>query len=360
MGAAMNILGRYLFRQLVSSILWIMLALLAMFAFFDLLQELDSIGKGSYGLGQMLMFVLLSMPGHVYEVVPLSVLIGTLYALAQLSRYSELVVIRVSGISMVSLGLALLRIGAVFAILTFVVGELVTPISEKTAQRLRIEAKHSVVAQDFRSGLWVKDGNSFVNIEDVLPDAELLNIHVYEFEPDFRLRTITNAKRAIYKDEHWSMSEVTRTEFNHDKISTQSLPQANWKSVIQPELLNVLLVAPEKMSAWNLYSYIRHLGENRQRTARHEIALWTKMVYPLACLVMVVLALPFGFLQQRSGGVSAKIFTGIMIGIGYQILNRVFIHLGLLNDWPPPVSATVPTLFFFAVGMGMLIWIERR
>jgi lipopolysaccharide export system permease protein len=360
MGAAMNILGRYLFRQLVSSILWIMLALLAMFAFFDLLQELDSVGKGSYGVGQMLMFVLLSLPGHVYEVVPLSVLIGTLYALAQLSRYSELVVIRVSGISMVSLGLALLRIGAVFAILTFVVGELVTPISEKAAQRLRIQAKHSVVAQDFRSGMWVKDGNSFVNIEDVLPDAELLNIHIYEFEPDFRLRMITNAKRATYKNERWSMSEVIQTDFSHDRILTQTFPQANWKSVIQPELLNVLLVAPDKMSAWNLYSYIRHLSENQQRTARHEIALWTKMVYPLACLVMVILALPFGFIQQRSGGVGAKLLIGIMIGISYQVLNRVFIHLGLLNDWPPPVSATVPTLFFLAVGMGMLVWIERR
>jgi lipopolysaccharide export system permease protein len=117
---------------------------------------------------------------------------------------------------------------------------------------------------------------------------------------------------------------------------------------------------PEKMSAWNLYFYIQHLSQNHQKTTRHQIALWSKMVYPVACIVMVVLALPFGFLQQRAGGISAKISMGIMLGISYQVLNRLFVHLGLLNDWPPSVSATVPTLLFLVAGVGMLLWNERR
>jgi lipopolysaccharide export system permease protein len=74
----------------------------------------------------------------------------------------------------------------------------------------------------------------------------------------------------------------------------------------------------------------------------------------------VILALPFGFLQQRSGGISAKIFMGIMIGIGYQVVNRLFVHVGLLNDWAPVVSATVPTLLFLSAGVGMLVWMEQR
>lgn len=356
----MKIVSRYLQQEIISSILFIMLALISMFSFFDLIQELDSIGRGNYGMGKALLFVLLSAPGHVYEIVPVAVLIGTLYALAQLGRNSELVVLRVSGISMAGLGMVMLRVGLVFAILTFLVGELITPLSEKTAQRMRIKATDSVVAQDFRSGLWVKDGNSFVNIEDVLPDAELLNIHIYEFDPDFRLRIISNAKNGSFQDGRWDLREVTQTSFTGEKIQTQTFPQAFWQSVIRPELLNVLLVVPEKMSAWNLYFYIRHLSENHQKTTRHQIALWSKMVYPVACIVMVILALPFGFLQQRAGGISAKLFAGIMMGISYQVLNRLFVHVGLLNDWPPPMSATVPTLMYFAAGLGMLIWMERR
>lgn len=356
----MKILKSYLSQEIISSIVLIMIALLAMFSFFDLIAELESIGKGDYGIGQALIFVLLSIPGHVYEVVPVAVLVGTMYALGQFARHSELIVLRVSGVSLASITWSLLRIGLIFALVTFIVGELVTPYSEKTAQRLRIQATDSVVAQDFRSGLWVKDGNSFVNVEDVMLDTSLLNIRIYEFDDKFRLRTVSNAKNAKFDGHGWNLHDVTQTRFEQNKIRTDFFPEANWQSLIRPELLNVLLVVPEKMSAWNLYSYIHHLSVNKQKTSRHEIALWAKMIYPLACLVMVILALPFGFLQQRSSSVSAKIFAGIMLGIVYQVLNRVFVHLGLLNDWPALFSAAFPTLLFFMAGITMLFWVERR
>ncbi|CAG0985061.1 Lipopolysaccharide export system permease protein LptG [Methylophilaceae bacterium] len=356
----MNLLNRYLLKEITSSILLIMLALLAMFSFFDLIQELESIGKGSYGIGNVMLFVLLSAPGHVYEVVPVAVLVGTMYALGRLSRHSELIILRVSGISISRLTWSLLRIGLVFALLTFVIGEFVTPVSEKTAQRMRIKATDSVIAQDFRSGLWIKDGSSFVNVEEVLPDATLLNVHIYEFDQEFHLRTISNAKTGEFEEDGWNLGEVTQTLFEEDKIKSVYFPDATWRSLIRPELLNVLLVVPEKMSARNLYSYITHLSENKQKTSRHEIALSAKIVYPLACMVMVILALPFGFLQQRSGGTSSKIFFGIMLGVVYQVMNRVFVHLGLLNDWSPLFSTVVPTLLFLMAGLFMLFLIERR
>lgn len=362
----MKTLNRYFWQETSVNILMIMLGLLAMFSFFDLIQELDNLGQGSYGISQMLVFVLLSVPGHVYDVVPVAVLVGMMYSLGSLARNSELVVMRVSGISLLNIGLILLKVGLLFTVITFMVGELVTPISEKMAQRMRIKATDSVVAQDFRSGLWVKDGKSFVNVETVLPDASLLNVHIYEFDQDFKLRSISIAKKADFADEHWGLTEVTQTKFNtHQKIEqhsvqTQFFNKANWKSLIRPELLNVLLVAPEKMSAWNLYSFINHLETNKQKTTRYEVALWSKMIYPLACMVMVILALPFGFLQQRAGGTSAKIFTGVMLGVAYQIMNRVFIHLGVLNDWPPLMSAIIPTVIFLIAGLSLLFVIERR
>lgn len=356
----MNLINRYLIQEIVSSILLIMLALIAMFSFFDLIQELESLGKGDYGLGSVLVFVLLSAPGHVYQVVPVAVLVGTMYALGRLSRNSELIILRVSGISIASLAWSLVRIGFVFAVLTFVVGEFVTPYTEKTAQRMRIKATDSVIAQDFRSGLWIKDGRSFVNVEEVLPDTTLLNVHIYEFDGDFHLRTISDAKTGRFEENGWNLSEVVQTLFNEDKIKSVYFPEANWQSLIRPDLLNVLLVQPEKMSARNLYSYIMHLSDNKQKTSRHEIALSAKVIYPLACMVMVVLALPFGFLQQRSGGASAKIFLGIMLGVFYQVMNRVFVHLGLLNDWSPIFSTVVPTLLFLLAGLTMLFMVERR
>ncbi|NOT14210.1 MAG: LPS export ABC transporter permease LptG [Methylotenera sp.] len=356
----MNIISKYLFKQIAANIALIVLALMAMFAFFDLIEELESLGKGSYGLGKVLIFVLLSAPGHIYDVMPVAVLVGCMMSLGQLARHSELVVLRVSGISLFNIAILLLKIGAIFTVITFLIGELITPLSEKSAQRMRIQATDAVIAQDFMTGLWVKDGQSFINIEEVLPDTTLLNVHIYEFNQQAKLLLTRYAKSGEFKEDYWLLKDSTSTYFEGDKVRTHTLSTESWHSLIRPELLNVLLIAPDKMSAWNLYGYINHLFNNKQKTTRYEIALWAKLIYPLACLVMVVLALPFGFIQQRSGGANAKIFFGIMLGIVYQLLNRVFTHVGLLNDWPPFLSAIVPTLIFLMAGVAMLRYSEQR
>lgn len=356
----MNILNKYLLKEVAGNIVLVMLALIAMFSFFDLIQELDALGKGNYGLGKILLFVLLSAPGHIYDVMPVAVLVGCMYSLGQLARYSELVVLRVSGLSVFNIAVLLLKIGAVFTIITFLVGELVTPYSEKMAQRMRIKATDSVVAQEFRSGLWVKDGNSFINVEEVLPDATLLNIHIFEFDNNAKLVTARNANAGEFKEDVWNLSGVSETSFGKDSVKVSQFAEKKWHSLIRPELLNVLLIMPEKMSAWNLYGYINHLSSNKQKTTRYEVALWAKMIYPLACMIMIILALPFGFIQQRMAGASSKVFVGIMLGVMYQILNRVFAHLGLLNDWPPLFSAIMPTIMFLVAGLLMLHYVERR
>lgn len=356
----MKIISNYLSKQTTQSIFLVMAGLIAMFSFFDLLQELDSIGKGNYGIGKIVLFVLLSAPGHIYEVVPVAVLIGTMYALANMAKNSELVIMRVSGMSILQIGTSLIKVGILFALMTFVVGELITPYSEKVAQRMRIKATESVVAQDFKSGFWVKDGNSFVNVEKVLPNAELVNLHIYLFNDNFELQSINHAKSGKYNGESWDLENVIETDLSSPQVKSNSFNQTNWKSLIRPELLNVLLVVPEKMSAWNLYSYIGHLSKNKQKTSRYEIALWAKVIYPIACAVMIMIALPFGFLQQRSGGIGAKIFAGIILGIVYQVMNRVFIHLGLLNDWSAFTSAMMPTFLFLLGGVVMLIWVESQ
>ena len=136
--------------------------------------------------------------------------------------------------------------------------------------------------------------------------------------------------------------------------------EAEWQSVLDPALLNVLLVKPEQMSAWSLYSFSQHLKENRQKALRYDIALWSKLSYPLAVVVMMVLALPFAQVQGRQAGIGAKIFAGIMLGLAFHFLNRLFSHLGLLYDWPPFMAALLPTAIFLSVAVGMIWWQERR
>ncbi|HVS27051.1 MAG TPA: LPS export ABC transporter permease LptG [Burkholderiales bacterium] len=357
----MRIINRFLRQHIFGSTLLVFAALLGLFALLDLIHELGDLGQANYRLQHILLYVLLSVPGHIYELFPIAALIGTLLALAQLVIHSEYTVIRVSGVSARDMVLSLMQTGLVFVVLTFVTGEFIAPVTERAAQQLRLRALKTVVAQEFRSGLWVKDERSFINVAQILPDTTLLGVRIFEFDPERHLRAISYAQKGDYvKDNQWRLHNVVQTRFDDKRATVNSIAEANWFSVLNPNILNVLLVVPEQMSAWNLYVYTQHLRENNQKTQRHDLALWTKITYPLAALVMMVLALPFAQYQRRTGGISARIFAGIMLGLGFHFLNKLFAHLGLLNDWPPFVSAMAPTLLFLAGGMAMLWWVERR
>ncbi|MEW5943879.1 MAG: LPS export ABC transporter permease LptG [Pseudomonadota bacterium] len=357
----MKILHRYLAHEIFGGVFFVLAALLSLFAFFDLIHELGDLGKGNYKLLKVLGFVLLSLPSHVYELFPIAALIGTLFALARFSANSEFTVMRVSGLSAPRIAFSLLQTGLLFVALTLVFGEFIAPASERAAQQLRLKATSSMVTQEFRSGLWVKDALSFVNVREILPDSTLVGVKVYEFDPAFRLREISFAARGVYQNENrWRLEDVVQTRFDPDRTVVNRIPAANWSSVLTPDILNVLLVVPEQMSAWNLYFYVQHLRDNKQKTTRYEIALWSKLVYPFAALVMMLLALPFAYHQSRAGGIGAKVFTGIMLGLGFHLLNRVFAHLGLLNDWPPLFSAVFPTMVFLAAAVAMMRWVERK
>ena len=357
----MRTLRRYLASEIIVATGLVMLALVMLFAFFDLVEEMKDLGRGGYRMKHIALHVLLSAPTHVYEVFPIAALIGTLFALAQLVASSEYTVIRVSGVSLTRLNMALVSIGLTFAVVTFVFGEFIGPPAEQFAQRMRSLAIAGIVAQEFRSGLWVKDGRNFVNVGEVTPESELKRIRIYEFDEDYRLRTLSLAESGTYlKDKMWALTEVVTTTFEGERTQVRRTPELTWHSVLEPQLLSMLLVRPDRMSAWNLWAYSQHLKENRQKALRFEIALWTKVMYPIAVLVMMILALPFAYFQKRQGGVGARIFTGIMLGLAFYTLNRLFGSLGLLYDWPAVASAVIPTLAFLTLALTMMWWQEQR
>lgn len=357
----MRIYRRYLAREVSAAILLVLAGFLALFGFFDTITEVKNVGVGTYQLHHAVAFVLLKMPGRIYELMPIAVLIGTLYALSTMARHSEITVFRVSGLSTGSLLLGLLQVAVFCALITFLIGEVVAPPAERAAQRLRLSQKGQTVGQDLRSGLWVKDERSFINVKVVLPDTRLRGIRIYDFDDSAKLRSVTDALEGSYiPPASWRLSGVVRTNLRDDRAEVIQLPDQEWHSALNPDILAVLMVAPERMSLLHLSAYVKHLAENNQKTQRYDIALWKKVIYPLAALVMVALALPFGYTHNRVSGVSLKIFSGVMIGVFFYMLNGLFSSLGAINSWSPVVSAIAPSALFLLAAGGMIWWVERR
>lgn len=357
----MRTLRRYIRVEIIHATALVFFALLMLFAFFDLVEELKDLGRGNYRLTLIAANVLLSVANHVYEVFPIAALIGTLFALAQLVASSEYTVMRTAGVSAARLGGNLLALGLAFGVVTFIFGEFIAPPAEQLAHRIKSQAVTGIVAQEFRSGLWLKDDRNFINVGEVATDFTLRGVRIYDFDEDYRLQSISVASRGEYeKNRLWRLDDVVRTTFQGGEAKVSRIDRIEWQSVLEPALLSVLLVKPDQMSAWRLYSYSQHLRENRQKALRYEIALWTKLIYPLAVPVMMLLALPFAHFQRRQGGVGAKLFTGIMLGLAFHFLNRLFGHLGLLYDWPPFLSGILPTFMFLIVAVSLMYVQERR
>ena len=389
----MKILQRYFAVNIAQAVVFVLVALLSLTAFMDLTGELPAVGQGGYMIQHAFLYVLMLLPGHVYEVMPMAALIGTIYTMAQFAASSEFTIMRASSMSTAMAGWMVFRIGIVFVLITFVFGELITPRTAPLAEQLKLSAKGSTLSQQFRSGMWTKDvvrndgvsgavtGSRFFNVRSVRPDGGLVHVKLYEFDTNFRMRSLITAASATFEGNNtWRMADVTETLFSNSRVlpapgqagaqrtfgqetsavSTRKLASMDLISEITPKILSVSSADPERMSANELAVYTRHLAENKQETDRFKIAFWKKLIDPLAIFVLMAMALPFAYLQSRSGGVSLKIFIGIMIGVSFMLINTLFSHLGLLSTWPPFLTAVAPSLLFLMLALGALWWVERH
>jgi len=357
----MRTLERYLARQIYAAVAFVFFGFLALFAFFDLIGELSDLGRGEYQLSQIFAYVALAAPTHAYELFPIAVLIGTLYALAHLAGNSEFTVMRSAGLSPGLAALALVKIGLAFVIITFVLGEWVAPNAEEAAQKVKLRAMSSLIGQDLVSGLWFKDESSFINVREARQSNSLAGVRIFEFDAEYRLTKMTSVVRADYQGARtWKLVDVVQTRFTPEGPRTERAKELDWRTAVTPDMLDALIVRPERMSAWALHKYTQHLAGNKQKTERYEIALWKKLFYPLAALVMMALALPFAYMQARAGAVGVKVFLGIMLGILFHMLNSLFSHIGLLQNWAPLAAAVMPSLAFLSAAVAMMWWVERR
>jgi lipopolysaccharide export system permease protein len=389
----MKILQRYFAVSIIQSVAFVLVAFLALQAFMDLTGELPSVGKNGYATQHAFLYVLIQLPSHVYEVMPLAALIGTIYTMAQFAATSEFTIMRASSMSTAMAGAMLFRIGIGLVLFTFMFGELIAPRTAPLAEKIRLSARGAAVSAEFRSGLWTKDivksegmsgavtGSRFFNVREVRPDGELLGVRLYEFDTSFRLRSLIEAKRATFQGENiWRLFDVSENLFTNpallapggsataennfaqatSAVTTVRSASKDLASEITPRILSVASSDPERMSAYELAVYTRHLQENRQETERFKIAFWKKLVDPLAIFVMMTMALPFAYLHTRAGGVSLKIFAGIMIGVSFMLVNTLFSHLGLLSTWPAFVTAVAPSLLYLGLALGALWWVERH
>ncbi|MBC7435058.1 MAG: LPS export ABC transporter permease LptG [Bdellovibrionales bacterium] len=368
----MKTIRQLIYGEVIAAVAFVALGFLALFFFFDFVDELQDIGKpgpaGTYLVTHALMYVALRIPSHLYELLPIAVLIGTIFVMARLAQSSEYTILRTSGLGPWRALRTLLVLGLAFVLVTFAVGDYLTPASDRSAQLLKARFQGRITVG--QTGAWLKEKQPYntyaANVSALTADGNMQGVRIFEFDSKGFLVSLTQAPKARFgEDGAWLLQDAERNEFGSrdattSKVDRQKLAAYRWPTEISAEMVSVALLMPERMSTIDLFQYIQHLDANGQVAQRYEIEFWRKVFYPLSCLVMVVLALPFAYLHFRSGGITSYVFGGVLIGISFFLLNNVFGYIGNLQNWWPWLTAAAPGMIYSVFSLGAFGWLVLR
>ena len=369
----MKTIRRLIYSEVLRAVGFVTLAFLALFFFFDLVDQLGDVSQGAtrgYTLGYALLVVLLQMPAHLYELLPITVLIGTIYVMARLASSSEFTILRTSGLGPLRALGTLLTLGVGFVVLTFMFGDYVAPAANRATATLQARFLGDITVG--RTGAWLKDRqadrNYSVNVGALASDGTLNHVRVFEFaNASGQLLSTTKAERGRLVEGGWALEGVERRTFepgtspqNPARVDVARLERWTWPTRLTLDTIAAALLSPDRMQTLDLFQYINHLQANGQSAQRYEIEFWRKVFYPLSCLVMMVLALPFAYLHFRAGNITGYVFIGVLVGISFFLLNNVFGHIGNLRDWQPWLAAASPGIIYTLLSLAAFGWLVLR
>jgi lipopolysaccharide export system permease protein len=364
-------LRKLLYVEVLGAVALVLFAFNALFLFFDLTDELHAIENNTalgYTVAKALVYVALMIPSHLYELMPIAVLIGTIFVMARLAQSSEFTILRTSGLGPWQALRTLMLLGLGFVTVTFVLGDYVAPLADKTAQAIKAQALGQISLG--RSGAWIKDKQTYssfsVNVGSLEGLSGMKGIRIFELDNKGHIISITQAASADFgPGQSWSLHDVARTEFMNmqtpqAQASTTRHAQLSWFNLISAEMVASALLRPERMGTLDLFQYVRHLNVNGQSAQKYEIQFWKKVFFPLSCLVMVMLALPFAYLHFRTSGTTPMVFVGVLAGISFVLLNTLVGDLGYLRGWQAWFTAALPGMIYSFISLAAFGWLVAR
>ena len=369
---------RYLAKEIYRSSSVVLIALLGLFTFFALIEELDKVGT-RFTLLNLFYMQALALPTYLYDLLPIGVLIGAVLALAGLAQRNELVILRVSGVSGYKLLGMLWLVTVPWVVGAFMLSEVVTPAAELKASEVSLRLLGRAEGGRMSSGYWFKEadangGTRIINISQLNTDGAISEVSLYEFRSGQELTSMSQAARGKFTGGALHLYEVTQTIIDDTSVAAladgqppsdpitrvEYLPERTLSTTLTPERLIARVLTPERMSILDLADYIRYLSDNNLQSDRQVVALWRKVAYPFTLFVMITIAAPIAFMQTRRGGVGSKVFIGILLGVGFFMMNQLALNVGMLSQWAPWVTALVPNLGALALALCALLLMENQ
>ena len=353
----MRKLDRYIGIGFAQGFLLVVLILVSLFSFLEFVMELDDIGKGNYYLLDAVVYVGLTVPRRVLDMVPMGALLGGIIALGLLADRNELIAMRAAGLSVQRICFSLLLAGAILMVITSTLEEYVAPEMEQRALLNRSLAQSGEGMLLTERGLWARRGHSFIYVGKTLSGGIAADLDIYEGDESGGLRTFIHASEAdVHSDQRWVLKDIRKKVIEKQKITTQSIPTLILDSFLSAKQVEILALPPSSLSPSDIYKYVGALRQVGQNEDAYVLALWQKLAVPLTTGAMVLLSLPFVFGPPRSTAMGSRITVGAMVGIGFYLANKVVGYVGLLMGLHPALTTLTPV----AIILWIALWRLRQ
>jgi len=393
----MSQLDRYIARHVIAASGLVLFVLIALRAMFAMLQESNSIGKGSYQMADAFLYVALILPQKFLEVFPMGVLIGALFGLGTLASNNELTVMRAAGVTTWRIAGSALKASIILMIFALLLSEVVAPVASKSAQQLRTAALSDGKITRSENGLWAKNrvldeaviaanksnqnslgqsssaaenlstnyseaDNQIIHIESIHKSGKMTNVSLYQIDKEFRLVKLTESRSASYINNEWFLFDVTETSFRFEsssqpaQISKNHYKKLKWENPLDQDNIDTLTLKHETLNINGLMKFENYLSSNLLDSAEVELSIWQKLLMPISVAIMMFLATSFVFGPMRDVSMGARILSGILLGFGFHLAKQSFGPISLIYDVSPFIGAIIPLVGF----TGLAVWLMRR
>lgn len=351
----MNVLTAYIVKEILKGSSIALLVLVTLFNLFTFSDELKNLGHGSYDLKQLMQYLLLTTPTLFYEVIPSAALLGSLAVVGSMANNREIVAMRAAGISIGWIIRSIMLAGLFLVVIAVFVGEFIAPSCERAAQLLKSTAQNNTVSMRTKYGMWLREGNSFINVRKILDDGSLADLRIFSLDEQHKLHSLAHIEHAIYiGDQHWKLENISRTTFSTSSVDTETKTNEIWQSDINQDLLKVAVVSADNQSLYDLFQYIEFLKQNNQKSQRYEIAFWSRLINPLVTFVMLMISAPLVIGIGRGSSTGTRILIGIVIGESFDAFDKMVGHAGVIYDLNPVLVAIFPSILVFCTALVVL------
>lgn len=356
----MSILTRHLIWRVLVGIGLVALAVVTILTLVDLIDEVRRVRPGSYSFTDALWVIALTTPQRVYEVLPVSVFIGSLLSLGQLAADNEMTALRASGMGVWWLSGRLLTVGLILALVTIFIGEKIAPVGVESAWDIRHQPQEGALGGESQ-GLWVRKGDHYFHVLRGGRRDRLSDVLAYRLDARGALEHSLHAESAQFTDGRWVLRGVRESVIHPDgSVTREQYAEKTDMALPDVNVLDTMLMPADEMPIARLNRYLQYFDGEELDLRPYRFAWWQRLATPLACVVVLLLTISFAFTQSRGGGLGQRIFIGVISGIGIYLFNRVGGHLGMLVDLPPWFAALLPLVLLFLLGLAVLLTQQTR